>query len=222
MNTVLTYVSILLLTTAACEKDKTVRTARPTPPARVQIAGMGTGNDQPVGELFRLPEGLKLQGIHGGNCETPEAQRFGMSYARVALCISLQNTTLHPIKLTLPAGLVFVAASATVKNGLVPKSITFTVPAAANMHVRIGALCMNAGRDMPESDDHYSIGPVYEHAPLKNFYALFSRKRIYENDTRQHRDFDAAIIAQSLFWKLCDSTGLNTDDIALANSLTDI
>ncbi|UYQ95050.1 hypothetical protein MKQ68_08075 [Chitinophaga horti] len=220
MNTVLTCLSVLLLATAGCEKEKTVRSAKPATTARTQAANARMASGVPAGKSWQLPKGVMLKGIHGGNCEMPEAHSYGMTYARVALCVSLHNSSSSAITVTLPAGLVFVAASANVKNGLVPRPITFTVPAGEDLHVRIGALCMNPGREMPQGDDHYSIGPVYDQAPLKAFYSLFNRKRIYENDPR--RDFDAAIIAQSLFWKLCDSTGLTKDDIALANSLADL
>ncbi|WP_295123615.1 hypothetical protein [uncultured Chitinophaga sp.] len=222
MNTVLTYLSVLLLATTACEKEKTAQSPTPANPMHSHVAGMGARADKPDGTAFHLPKGVELRGIYGGNCQMPDANSYGMSYARVALCITLHNQTTAPVEVNLPEGLVFVSSNLAVKNGLLPKAIRFTVPGKQEIHVRIGALCMNADREMPEASDHYTLGPVYHQQRFRMFYALFNRKRIYENEGPSRRDFDAAIIAQSLFWKLGDSAALSKDDIALANSLADL
>lgn len=223
MNIVLKCFAFLLLVTSACEKDKGVKTARTAAATAGIIAGMGSSMAKPAGRAFVLPKGVVLtKGIYGDVCNVADGNSYGMTYARVALCIGLRNTTGATVDVRLPQGLVFTSASTAIKNGLLPREIRFTLLPRQERLVRIGALCVNPGRNMPSGTDRYTMGPVCNHPALRQFYSLFNRKRIYEQDTHHQRDFDAAIIAQSLLWKLVDSAGLAREDIALAKSLTDI
>lgn len=179
-------------------------------------AGIGSSKAWPAGRTFEWPEGLAVpevfHGYHNNDCRRrekrkPDAERGVGNY--VQICLGMINTTGAPIRLELPAGLLFVSVEDDTQNGLLINVETFEIPPSDEPYfVRLNLWCANADRSPGGLGDDFNIGPVTEDAGIVALIQTLAGRTITRDDW-------AAV--QDLVWQVTDGKELTPRARAFLN-----
>ena len=187
-----------------------VAQARKTP-----TAGVGPSTARPGGPVFALPPGLSLKepmlGYRESDCridkKTPPVH-LGPPETPVLLCLAFFNATATPIRVRLPAGLVFISRNQTTQNGLLIQVETFEAP-PGEFFVKLNLLCLNSGRNGSKPGDEFELGPVLaDKDPAWELINALKDKSIDSTEGRAPSRMQAAL------WNITDGDGLTSVDRA--------
>lgn len=192
--------STLVLGTAACGGDDSGTGPDETP----------TPFETPTGAVYQLPAGIAVQGKivgvggddgNGGGACAPE-QSIGAAPGFVDVCLTLTNSTTSAITVTLPGELIFISKSSATQNGALVVAQTIVVPAGGTTLVTVSLHCVNAHRDPAGPADEYTIGPVSNHAGLREIVTLVQGKQL---------DAEGEMQVQLAVWEVSDEGGLTAE-----------
>ncbi|WP_256006752.1 hypothetical protein [Pedobacter deserti] len=212
-----------LFFTLGCGKTETAQpeqepapeeeTERPPLPPAVAIAnGLGPSTAMPEGETFILPEGLEWADAQisavdpfdkdACPCNILSRPNCG-TYADglVNLCIQLKNTTSRPIRVTFPAGLIFIAFDTKVQNGMVIQLETFEVPAHEVGSFKLELHCANSSRHRSYKEDMFTPGPITTVPQVRELLDFIKNKDLTKDA--------GSAVAQTALWDITDSRGWN-------------
>jgi hypothetical protein len=160
-------------------------------------SGLGDNPGTPTGTPFYWPTGITVQGsIYGGATGPVDIYISTGRYVEVYLVLA--NGTGGTISITLPAGLIFVANDGTVQNGILIQQEVISIPASSQRRVLIQLYCLNASRSASGGTDTYSVGPVTDHAGVKEIISILVGKNLVGNQS----------IVQGAVWEVTDYGGL--------------
>lgn len=173
-----------------------------TAPARASdptLAGFGHSEAPPVGDEWRLPEGVAVVGPIRGHtlfmetdCSIDPEEVRG-SGDMVMLCLPLRYTPpvregvnpLLPIKVTIPPGLIFIPDDISTQNGIVIKKFVVELHPGRTTYIPIGLQCLNVSRSASSPSDTFRIGPVTRSPGFLRLFALLETKRVPTNAMAQ-------------------------------------
>lgn len=206
-STLLLFFFVLLGFTACSNKDKDAINEIPG-----EIPGMGNSNEMPQGNLFQLPDGIRLATtIKGDGCDT--TYEVGSGHY-VDLCVALINTTGADKEISFPAGLVFVADDrAANQSGLLIQGVKIKTKAGKTVRCTVRSFCINAGKH-PSSDSYtYQLGPVTNSILIGQLIELLKNKKTNIEDYPNEDAYtEATSRLQSYVWSITDGTGLSDFD----------
>ncbi|MGJ7031165.1 hypothetical protein [Niabella hirudinis] len=156
MKTMLLAAFIGLAFFSCSKKDKVDSSGAPPITA---IPGFGDNQGAIPGTAFSLPQGIQLQGSIAGESTSDVCETVGFG-TLVDVYLVLKNTTAAEIRVTFPAGLTLVSASADDQNGIVAQTYEINIAAGIACVVRLGAYCINASRHPASSTSRYTWGTV--------------------------------------------------------------
>lgn len=163
--------------------------------------GLFPFNDfQPTGDPFYINPSIAVKSITG-------SLRHFSPLGQFALDLTARSLSGVYVADTLPAGLLFASRRNTTQHMLVLKDHPFRVNAESVLV--IGVFCCNERRAIPGPDDSLSIGPLTDHAGLRQLVELVRRKNIS----------GSLAMVQRAVWMVTDSTGLNQAYIDSLNAL---
>ncbi|HYH96522.1 hypothetical protein [Hyalangium sp.] len=150
-------------------------------PGNASRPGIGRSTAAPVGTPYVLPGGVELlQPIPGydGDCIPMEqqSQEEKGSGALVRLCVALRNTASTPVRVELPAGLIFVSDELTTQNGLLVQGVPLEVPAQQTLYIPLHLYCLNEERAPSSPWDTFTLGPVTQDPRLRELISLVEGK----------------------------------------------
>lgn len=190
-----------------------------SPSAAADRPGVGPQTGMPVGEAFAWPAGLVIQepveGFDRSKCRRPDEtdpdHTLGVG-VYVRLCLSFINTTAHPIRVELPAGLTFVSFDDETQNGLLVIVESFEVPPGDQpVFVKLALQCLNHERGPSASWDTFRPGPVTTDSKLV---------ALIESPAGRTFETEADILRlQNLVWNVTDDRELSPDERRWAASL---
>ncbi|WP_257666713.1 hypothetical protein [Parapedobacter tibetensis] len=194
----------------SCGKDDT-EPEQNTDETPGNIPGMGEAEGSPEGDLFKLPEGIRLTGsMIGIDCNDGDELGSGIN---VTVCIKLYNEKSENVELNLPTGLVFVCDDASYQNGMLLQGTKIILPGKTNTNFTLFLYCINAARGSSDSDAIFQFGPVTKSALIKELADLISTKKInlaeYQGETLGY--YEAVSAVQSAVWSITDSPDGLTD-----------
>lgn len=168
---------LLLFITVSCKNTKD----DDREPALTFESGFGDSEERPVGTPFVWPEGLKLLGEPGTDDECDDAvyrqhRVFGHS-GSVALCLNFYNNTNHPIRLTLPPGLMFISKRTIAQNGLLLTAVTIEVPAKQQYFAQLLMMCVNPPRSTSSGYEYEAEPIVTDHPALRKLVKMLEGKK---------------------------------------------
>ncbi len=177
--------------------------------ARAQDArpGIGPSTERPVGRQFEWPAGVvppdRFQGYSENDCrrrpEEPTDEVRGLeTYVRI--CLALYNTTSAPIRVDLPAGLLFVSVDDETQNGLLINLETFEIPPGDEPYfAKLYLWCANANRSPSGYMDEYETGPVTEDRKILDVINRLAGRPLTQEDVR---------FVQAVIWSATDDKEL--------------
>lgn len=152
--------------------------------------GLGPSTADPVGRPFEWPPGLipeqPVKGYDADDCrrrpgETHDEERGVALYVR--LCLGVTNTTPSPIRLELPAGLLFVSFDDETQNGLLITVETFEIPPGDEpYYIALNLWCANADRSPASYMDAYEVGPITEDRKIVDLITQIGNRTITLDD----------------------------------------
>lgn len=170
--------------------------------------GMGPSTDRPVGRTFDWPPGLVVphhfKGYDPNDCrrrpEDPTDEARGLqTYVRIYLAV--MNTTPAPIRLTLPAGLLFVSVDDETQNGLLISVETFEIPPGDEPYfVKLTVWCANENRSPSSSRDEFELGPVTDDQRILQAIEQLAGRTLVQAD---------AHIVQDIIWHATEGKELD-------------
>lgn len=169
--------------------------------------GIGPSRERPVGREFDWPPGIavpdRFHGYVNNHCRRPEEREADEVRGvgnHVRLCLSVINTTSAPIRLELPAGLLFVSVEDKTQTGLLINVETFEIPPGDEPYfVKLLLWCANADRSPGGIGDDFLIGPVTEDPGIVALIQRLAGRPIAEQDW-------AAV--QDVVWNVTDGKEL--------------
>ncbi|MCL2814969.1 MAG: outer membrane protein assembly factor BamD [Oscillospiraceae bacterium] len=90
--------------------------------------------------------------------------------------VKLTNKSSRDVTVTIPVGLYFAASSGTVQNMTVRASKTVTIRANGSTSVNVATACMNINRNIPNSNDAFSVYSLDKNSKLARVMALLEEK----------------------------------------------
>jgi hypothetical protein len=170
-------------------------------------AGANAAYATPAGTPFTLPAGVSLEGgeMSGNvepNCPGTSFVEYGSDI--IAICVGLRNTSGAAVKVTIPAGAVFLAKDAASANAIVLQSHDLTVGpnAVAYFYFRPFSLNQNCGYSV--MTDRYTFGNVVSDTKLVELIGLAKTKSLATSS-------DAHEVLQPSVWDVTDSDGLTAE-----------
>lgn len=182
---------------------------------KTPTAGIGPSTARPEGPVYALQPGLTLKqpalGHQDSECridkETPPIQ-VGPPQTPVLLCLAFFNATGAPMRVQLPAGLIFISRSEETQNGLLIQVETFEAP-PGEFFVKASLLCLNSSRSSSNPGDEFELGPVLsEKDPVWELINALKDKSIDSLEGRAPSRMQAAL------WNITDGDGLTSVDRA--------
>lgn len=147
--------------------------------------GLGLSKEDPTGRAFVLPEGVTLETPiiawspeNPVDCDEKYSDEGNGTGEEVRMCLVFRNTTSHPITVTLPPGMIFVATNDDVQNGIIVQRISIVVPAGERYFAPLFAYCVNEDRSTTGAEDRYEMGPVIENRDFQELFALLEGKSL--------------------------------------------
>ncbi|MHA7628231.1 hypothetical protein [Corallococcus sp. M7] len=179
--------------------------------------GLGFSKAAPAGQPFTLPPGLTLENPiiayspeNPVDCDDKFADEANGTGEEVTVCLIFNNTTNAPITVTLPPGLIFVATSDDVQNGIIVQTISIVVPPGERYFAPMFAYCANQNRSTTGSDDRYELGPVADHKDFQEVFSLLAGKQLSKEDAAR---------VQSVVHRVSQGEGLSSADRATLQGL---
>lgn len=161
------------------------------------VKGFGDSKEDPVGEPFVWPAGIRLVDRPNSteDCfyDSRERNRLYGHGANVQICLNLYNETNAPITVKLPPGLMFVAKSKKVQNGFIVTWVTIRVPPREQFFATLYMICANTDRSSPDEGDEIDEQPIVTNHPALTELAklLESKKCNFEDYGGKYLDPDA-------------------------------
>lgn len=169
-----------------------------------KIQGMGNTPGTPQGTPFVLPDGVTTIGnILGETCDTSyEAGSGGL----VEVCIALYNNKNTDITLTVPAGLILVAAEPEEnQHGILIHETIIVLKANKLTRLGLNAYCINSHRDPSAGDDVYTLGPVTSSTLMKALIEQLKNKKVNREHYPEYDGYsDVRGPLQDLVWSISD------------------
>lgn len=170
--------------------------------------GGGTGGDgggvvgannpfrHPTGTPLVLPGGVTIveplvaSRASRDGCEG--ADTLGVAYGFVELCLTIHNANATATTVTLPAGLTAVARDTTIQNGIQLQVQTVVAPAGRDTTFVWELYCTNVTRGTLGWEHEFDVGPVTDHAPMRELIQLVAPKRFTREQAEvvQHAVYD--------------------------------
>ncbi|MGE7776243.1 hypothetical protein ACQKLP_16050 [Chitinophaga sp. NPDC101104] len=208
----LTIVPLILLATAAGKRSG--RTKQPPAP-QAPIAQPASRPLHIEGQAFRLPAGVSLEqgSMKGHNtlecsCESARSvQRYGDGCI-VRLRFRLRNHTAAPVKVVLPAGLVFRHRADRANDALLARPVTLVLPAGAAPWLHLDLFGLNESIVQPGPVGPYRFGPVAANYDLQALLMTLEDKSL--------ADVHSLAIAQQAIWEV---TSGHTLEASLAKKI---
>lgn len=156
------------------------------------LVGFGDSEAEPVGDRWELPPGVTVGPIRGHTlffaeeCSTDPEEVRG-SGDLVMLCVPLTYVPPPgrpgvppglPIKVTIPAGLIFIADNISTQNGIVIKKFIVEIRPGETVYIPVGLKCVNVSRSGSSPSDTYRVGPITRNPGFQRFFALLENKRL--------------------------------------------
>lgn len=186
-------------------------------------SGLGSSTAAPTGTPWTKPADLTIGDLvldseTVASCLASNATYGETSDSYVSLCLPLYATS--TITVTLPPGLVFVAADVGTQNGVILKQIAITVPGGTWTYAVIRAFCVNAHRSGSFLTDTYGIGPVTDVAALTALAALVAGKDLAAvipaaSLPAGYADYEGGTVfdfLQDMVWKITEGGALTAAD----------
>lgn len=144
--------------------------------------GIGHSKSAPEGVPYALPAGIELaQPLTGKNydCVQGEGEQLEKgSGTQVAVCMALRNTSSRPVRVELPAGLIFVSQDLETQNGLLTQAVPLEVMAQQTLLLRLHLYCINEDRGPSAPWDSFTWGPVTQDPGLLEVIRLLQDKQL--------------------------------------------
>lgn len=196
----LTIIPLILLATAAGKRSGRPKQL-PAPQAAVKETITATRPFHIEGSVFRLPAGITLveRSMKGHDaldcsCETAhQVQRYGDG-CLVRLRFSLRNHTAADVKVTLPAGLVFLNKYNRSNDALLARPVVLTVPAGAVAAYHLDLFGLNESIPTPGPEGPYRFGPVSGNYDLQALLMTLESKSL--------ADVHSLAVAQDAIWEV--------------------
>jgi hypothetical protein len=211
------------------------------------ISGLGDAPGDVVGEVFKFPDGVSIE----GGVESP---RFypsshvlsknidanipylsvianvnggydvaaGSGGAYVLLTITLRNTNNVNTVVTFPAGLVALSADGRAQNGLLIKKTSVVVPANGKLKVALAMYCANLSRSSSAGHPYSSDFIIVRSSTLQELFDLVANKRINieEYDDSSKSSYWSVVHNMTrIVWNVTDGNGLTDGDRAYMANL---
>lgn len=134
----------------------------------------------------------------------------------VRFCLTLTNKNAGAVVIKLPPGIIWIAETNTgndaVQNGIMLKSVQFTVEANSQFTVLLFAYCINRDRDPTGYLDAYEPQPIVTtHAGMLELAQLVANKQINEEELTKPLPTNDFITLQQAVHEV-DETGIVSDD----------
>jgi len=236
---ILLFASMIALL-ASCSKGKTEESLSiHISQGPLAEAGYGNSNMTFAGTAWQLPAGVELEdSIHDysycwafpPNTQVPPKDWKGVPLG-FTFCLTLNNTTTHPITIVFPPQLVFASSSVLHQNILTIELGTLELPAAGAKTIVAQGFCVNQGRSIPQTFDEatgnflsYTFGPSVIPAALQEVVDIVRSKHITMNDIlKPDGSIDNSktgkyVVIQTAIWEITEQQGLtaNTKNLLLA------
>lgn len=148
--------------------------------------GFGDSKEHPVGVPFNWPAGIRLLDKPNSteDCfyDSKKHNRFYGHGGNLQICLNLYNDTDAPIKVNLPPGLMFVAKSLKVQNGIIVTRVTIEVPPREQYFATLYMICANTDRSSPFNDEIEEQAIVTDHPALRELAKLLENKKCNYED----------------------------------------
>ncbi|KAK0351079.1 hypothetical protein LTR94_026423, partial [Friedmanniomyces endolithicus] len=132
--------------------------------------------------------------------EEPTNEERGLR-TNVRTSMAVLNTTSTPIRLELPAGLLFVSIDDETQNGLLINVEAFEIPPGDEPYfVKLTMWCANADRSPSSYTDEFELGPVTEDQKILRAIAQLAGRSLTQRD---------AHIVQDIIWSATDGKELD-------------
>jgi hypothetical protein len=179
----------------------------PSTTAAACKTGVNAAFATPAGTPFALPAGVMLEGgeMSGNvdpNCPGTTFIEYGSDI--IAICVGLRNTTGAEIKVTIPAGAVFLAKDAASANAIVLQSHDLAVAPNGVTYFYFRPFSLNANCGYSTKTDRYTFGNVVSDPKLVELIGLAKTKSLKTNS-------DAHEVLQPSVWDITDGDGLTAD-----------
>jgi hypothetical protein len=198
------------LAAAGCSSSTASNGNGPSGLAAAGSAECKTGTEAPyatpAGTAFTLPAGIAVEGDISGNPDLHCADESAVENASDLdlACVGLRNTTAADVVVTFPAGLTFVAKTATTQNGIIIHSHDLTVPASALKYFYFRPASLNQACDPSAPADVYTLGNVTTDPKLVEILTLAKNKKV-------SGDIGAEVVGR-MIWDITDGPGAITDE----------
>jgi len=233
MKTKLILLAFTFCLLSACSKTNTDEaTIDAGTPAVTTAPGYGSSNLPFTTASWQLPADVKLEdSIHDYSycwAFAPYKQVSPKDWRGVPLgftfCLTLKNTSSHPVIVQFPPQIVFSSSSLLYQNVLVINlGSVELVPGSIRTIVAQG-FCINKGRDIPQTYNeetggflNYSFGPSTIPSALQEIVDILKSKNITMNDVLKAdgtidntKTLKYAVI-QKAIWEVTDGEGLTTN-----------
>lgn len=193
----LSIVPLILLATAAGKRSGRLK----QPPApQASVTRPAPAPFEITGQTYRLPAGITLveNSMKGHNaqecsCEQSHQERYGDG-CLVRLRFRLRNHTAAPVKVTLPAGLVFRHRNERANDALLARPVELTVPAGTAVLYHLDMFGLNKAISKPGPEGAYRFGPVSGNYDLMALLMTLEDKSL--------ADVHSLAIAQESIWEV--------------------
>lgn len=156
------------------------------------LVGFGDSEAEPIGDLWVLPPGVTVGPIRGhslffdADC-TSDPEKVRGSGDLVMLCLPLTYMPPPgapgapqglPIKVTVPAGLIFIADNISTQNGILIKKFIVEIRPGQTIYIPVGLKCVNVSRSGSSPSDTYRVGPITRNPGFQRLFAMLETKRL--------------------------------------------
>jgi hypothetical protein len=207
------------------------------PPAKEEpgkIKGMGKMKGIPEGEVFKLPQGITIEGNIVGydDAEQGKEQFYdGTGGEWVSVKIKFKNSRSEAVTVALPQGLTIIhgidsADGAWVnpyQHGILIEQVPLVIPAKnannnkSSYEAKLLLYCINKGRMGSDSKTTYAFGPVSRSPLMKEFMTLLKGKKLKFTDFSgkepdEHQYGEEIRELQEIIYHITDGKGLTPAD----------
>ncbi|MBJ6761228.1 hypothetical protein JGU66_10670 [Myxococcaceae bacterium JPH2] len=189
-----------------------------TPGEGVERPGMGTSTKPPEGAPFTLPAGVEwinptiksYNAVFPEKCHDKKESDGRGSGDLVRLCLALRNTTTQLVRVTFPAGMIFISESLDVQNGVLVQGETVELPPTQEFYVPLFLYCLNSDRSGSYPDDEFRPGPITQYKDFLDFFTLLANKKLPPSSAE----------LQQAVWHLSTGDGLSDKDRNVINGFS--
>jgi hypothetical protein len=207
---------LLSLFVLSCGKDDD---DAPEDPSTAETKkGFGDSEERPVGDSFSLPANIVLKDkLYGYSIFTSEFcdnktedDAIGMG-TLVQICVPFfnnSNSNGNPgsiIKVTLPAGHVYISNNINTQKGILIKKVTVEVTPGKTLYIPLFLFCLNASRSGSAPGDVFEMGPVTKDKDMLNLIALLQNKKL------DPKDYELAAFLQAAVWDASEGKPLTQE-----------